>query len=559
MAKNWTDTSIPTLTSPSAGMLLLAADSGASKTISVEDLILKQPLTGLTIPAASAIVATDTVLEACGKAQAQINGSVLKTGSTMTGALTVVLPVITALEPVLTLTNEWNNGAVVFHAAVIDVVNTASASGSSLLDLRIGGTSKFKFREDNLLELVSGGGLVVEGSTGSKLSLQNGVVTIKSASGSEFMAAVLSSSIRIGFVGTTGIGWGSGGSASSLLGTAIYRDNADGILAVISQMDPTDPQEVRVYQTGDTPGGTQTDFERFYIKTGQSIGSGTGTVIGTEFGGISVIADAMFAIDVAGSDFTITTSHGLELETSTAGIRLPRNLVLGGGVSPVDLRLLEGSGGGTNFTGFKAPATLAADVVYTMPSADGASGEALTTNGSKTLSWSAGGGGGGSGPERLYTNLVDAGNVSTSETDLHSYTIAGGKLSSNGDYVEIQMAFSFANTDSDQQARIRYDSTIIFDSQDDVFFSNNAGSFNDFESARMMVTVCIYRLSATTQRITVQAVGTDGANFICLAGTDIVDTTKTLANALIIKGTGLSDQFSSEIVQHSTRITYHAV
>lgn len=51
---------------------------------------------------------------------------------------------------------------------------------------------------------------------------------------------------------------------------------------------------------------------------------------------------------------------------------------------------------GTNATGFRAPTSLAADVYYTLPSADGSSGECLSTNGSGTLSWASCSGGGSS-------------------------------------------------------------------------------------------------------------------------------------------------------------------
>lgn len=42
---------------------------------------------------------------------------------------------------------------------------------------------------------------------------------------------------------------------------------------------------------------------------------------------------------------------------------------------------------GTNYVGFKAPNSVAADVTWTLPAADGTSGQALTTNGSGVLDW----------------------------------------------------------------------------------------------------------------------------------------------------------------------------
>lgn len=62
---------------------------------------------------------------------------------------------------------------------------------------------------------------------------------------------------------------------------------------------------------------------------------------------------------------------------------------LGGGANAAELRFLEPSGSGTNYTGFKAPA-LAGNVMYTLPTADAAvSGYVLSSNAAGTLSWVA--------------------------------------------------------------------------------------------------------------------------------------------------------------------------
>jgi hypothetical protein len=65
--------------------------------------------------------------------------------------------------------------------------------------------------------------------------------------------------------------------------------------------------------------------------------------------------------------------------------------VIGGDTTASELRILEASGSGTNYSAFKAQAQ-AASVTYTLPAADGTSGYQLTTNGSGTLTWAAAGG-----------------------------------------------------------------------------------------------------------------------------------------------------------------------
>lgn len=55
----------------------------------------------------------------------------------------------------------------------------------------------------------------------------------------------------------------------------------------------------------------------------------------------------------------------------------------------VALTFMELAANGTNFVGFKAPDSIASNVVWVLPAADGTAGQALTTNGSHILSWSS--------------------------------------------------------------------------------------------------------------------------------------------------------------------------
>jgi hypothetical protein len=52
-----------------------------------------------------------------------------------------------------------------------------------------------------------------------------------------------------------------------------------------------------------------------------------------------------------------------------------------------DLRFFDSDS--SNYVAFQAPATVSSNLTWTLPATDGASGEALTTNGSGTLSWAA--------------------------------------------------------------------------------------------------------------------------------------------------------------------------
>lgn len=67
--------------------------------------------------------------------------------------------------------------------------------------------------------------------------------------------------------------------------------------------------------------------------------------------------------------------------------------VSGTAASAADIKLYEDTDNGTNYVGIKAPASVASDVTWTLPNADGTNGQALVTNGTGTLSWTTVAGG----------------------------------------------------------------------------------------------------------------------------------------------------------------------
>ncbi len=69
-------------------------------------------------------------------------------------ALTLTGGTVTASAPLISGTQTWNSGGVSFSAATIDVTDTASASGSKLLDLRVGGSTRFAVSKDGALSLL---------------------------------------------------------------------------------------------------------------------------------------------------------------------------------------------------------------------------------------------------------------------------------------------------------------------------------------------------------------------------------------------------------------------
>ena len=64
--------------------------------------------------------------------------------------------------------------------------------------------------------------------------------------------------------------------------------------------------------------------------------------------------------------------------------------IANGATGPGQLRLYEDTDNGTNYSAFQV-GTQSGDITYTLPTADGSNGHALTTNGSGTLSWASAG------------------------------------------------------------------------------------------------------------------------------------------------------------------------
>ena len=92
-------------------------------------------------------------------------------------------------------------------------------------------------------------------------------------------------------------------------------------------------------------------------------------------------------------DFTVAGTQVLTLVRTSAtaakaGFLVP--IVLEGtSAATQELRFEERTGGGVQYVGFKAPAAIATNRIWTLPSVDGTSGQFLSTDGALTLSWAS--------------------------------------------------------------------------------------------------------------------------------------------------------------------------
>ena len=72
---------------------------------------------------------------------------------------------VTASDPVLDLTQTWNDAAVAFTALKLNVTNTGSSAISKLFDFQVGGSSVAYFRRDGRLQL--GANTAISGASGT--------------------------------------------------------------------------------------------------------------------------------------------------------------------------------------------------------------------------------------------------------------------------------------------------------------------------------------------------------------------------------------------------------
>jgi hypothetical protein len=133
-----------------------------------------------------------------------------------------------------------------------------------------------------------------------------------------------------------------------------------------------------------------------------------GTINGTTIGATTASTGAFTTLS-ASSTLGVTGATTL---SSTLGIAGHTTLTNTGTAS--ELRFNEPSGSGSNYTAFKAAAQ-AANVTYTLPTADGTSGQVLSTDGAGTLSWATASSGGSGTAPSVLVNTTFSGSVRSTE------------------------------------------------------------------------------------------------------------------------------------------------
>jgi hypothetical protein len=205
-----------------------------------------------------------------------------------TGAFTTLSAnngTLTSSSPAFTLAQTWNSAGVVFTALRANVTDTASNSASLLIDLQLGGSSRFSV--DKTGSIVSSYGINIGGTNASSPLLVSGTFYLATA---------------------TVVQWGTAANrlASDL---AILKEAAN----VLSQRNGTNAQTFRLYNTF-TSG---TNFERLNFRWASNEfildaekGSGGGTLRGIKIGSATSSLLGFYGVTPVDQPATVTDPTG---------------------------------------------------------------------------------------------------------------------------------------------------------------------------------------------------------------------------------------------------------
>jgi hypothetical protein len=227
---------------------------------------------------------------------------------------TIATGTITTSTPLISATQTWNAGGVTFSAITVNVTDSASAAGSLIADLQVGGASKWKV--DKTGAVTQAAGLTVSAGT---TALQALTAT----------TGTFSSSVQVGSTGN--IAWTSRSSMTSPSDGVITLYNSGGTTFDRLQFGGTTASFPALQRSGTTLIAALADLSTYAPFTAHTLTAAVGGLSVTA-GGINVVAGstALQALTATTGAFSsaITASGNV---TSTAGNMVSLSMVAAAG------------------------------------------------------------------------------------------------------------------------------------------------------------------------------------------------------------------------------------
>jgi len=302
---------------------------------------------------------------------------------------------------IYSLADTWNDGATTFTGIGLDVTNTASSASSLLMDLQVGGTSKFSVTKDGLAQSMSNTG----GGFRTNLSGGNG---FEARWGPGFVIGSMSSvdgTLRLRMDAGAYISWNNANLGVTSPDLFLYRDAA-GTLAQRNGFD--NPQTFNLYNTYTSATIHERGFMRWnsnVLEIGTEAGSEGGTVrewslgitnkkvvSGSVAGATAVIANSQYfsARSIAVSNTELSSLRDIWINSSD-GVRFKSGLQLTWSSSATNSAIDKDSGiarTGASQLKITDGSTGTGELIFIVPTSDPGITGALWNNGG-TLAISA--------------------------------------------------------------------------------------------------------------------------------------------------------------------------
>lgn len=404
-----------------------------------------------------------------GSANLTFDGTKLSVGNLLNAGLTASKPVFTDASKNLVSTGtletdqggtgltSWTTGDIPYFSAGTSLSKLAIGGGSTVLTSSGSApqwTSLASLSIGTATNLAGGaaGSLPYQTAPGTTTFLSIGTASqvLRVNSGATALEYVNQSALSVGSATTattaTNIAGGSAGAIAynSTSGTTTFLGigSASQVLQVNSGA--TAPEWVSSTGTGNVVRATSPTLVTPTLGAATATTINKLTITAPASSATLTIADgktfaANATLTLTGTDGTTMTMPGSSTtlaglgtsQTFTADQAISGNLTLNG---QGDLRFADADS--SNYVAFQAPSTVASNILWTLPSTDGASGEALVTNGTGTLSWATPTGtpGGSTTQVQFNDGGVFGGDADFTYNKTTNILTAAGGFSSAGTY-----------------------------------------------------------------------------------------------------------------------------